>query len=157
MKITMIAALDEYFGIGKNGRMPWHCPADLRQFQAYTMGKPLLMGRKTAEPLRHQLPGRQLIIQSRTLLDRDLPAVRSVKEALAWMNAHVEYGELVIGGGGEIYALWLPYATHLRLSRIPGVYDCDTFFPKWDRSEWELICDQAEDGFRLQSWKRKLL
>ena len=87
MEITMIAALDEVGGLGKAGRMPWHCPADLRQFQAYTMGKPLLMGRKTAEPLRRRLWGRQLIIQSRTMKDPDFPVVRTVNEALAWMAA----------------------------------------------------------------------
>ena len=154
MEITMIAALDEGGGLGKAGRMPWHCPADLRQFQAYTMGKPLLMGRKTAEPLRRRLSGRQLIIQSRTMKDPDFPVVRTVNEALAWMVEHPEYDELVIGGGGEIYALWLPYAAHLRISRIAGRFDCDTFFPKWDPQEWICRKQSEEDGFLLEEWDR---
>ena len=145
MEITMIAALDEAGGLGKAGRMPWHCPADLRQFQAYTMGKPLLMGRKTAEPLRRRLSGRQLIIQSRVMEDPDLPVVRTVNEAL------------VIGGGGEIYALWLPYAIHLRISRIAGQFDCDTFFPKWDPQEWICRKQSEEDGFLLEEWDRTKL
>ena len=154
MEITMIAARDEVGGLGKAGRMPWHCPADLRQFQAYTMEKPLLMGRKTAEPLRRRLSGRQLIIQSRTVKDPDFPVVRTVNEALAWMVEHPEYDELVIGGGGEIYALWLPYAAHLRISRIAGRFDCDTFFPKWDPQEWICRKQSEEDGFLLEEWDR---
>lgn len=156
MKITMIAALDEHCGIGKAGQMPWLCPADLHQFQAYTMGKVLLMGRKTAQPLWHRLPGRQLLIQSRTLQTADFPVVRSIAEALAWMQNHPQYQELVIGGGGEIYSQWLPYADSLRLSLIPGCYDCDTFFPAWNQCEWTCQKQTKEKGFILQEWERKI-
>ena len=121
------------------------------------MGKPLLMGRKTAEPLRRRLLGRQLIIQSRTMKDPDFPVVRTVNEALAWMAARPEFDELVIGGGGEIYALWLPYAAHLRISRIAGRFDCDTFFPKWDPQEWICRKQSEEDGFLLEEWDRTKL
>ena len=78
-------------------------------------------------------------------------------EALAWMAAHPEYDELVIGGGGEIYALWLPYAAHLRLSRLAGRFDCDTFFPKWDPQEWICRKQTEEDGFLLEEWDRTKL
>ena len=86
--------------------------------------------------------------------DPDFPIVRTMNEALAWMDAHPEYDELVIGGGGEIYALWLPYAAHLRLSRIAGRFDCDTFFPKWDPQEWICRKQTEEDGFLLEEWDR---
>ncbi|MCH1940812.1 dihydrofolate reductase [Holdemania massiliensis] len=156
MKITIIAALDENCGIGKAGQMPWHCPADLRQFQEYTMGKVLLMGRKTAQPLLQRLPGRQLLIQSRTLQTADFPVVRSITEALTWMQNHPQYQELVIGGGGEIYSQWLPYADFLRLSIISGCYECDTFFPAWNQCEWTCQKQTKEKEFILQEWKRKI-
>ena len=70
------------------------------------------------------------------------------------MEAHPEYDELVIGGGGEIYALWLPYAAHLRLSRMAGCYNCDTFFPTWDPQEWDCRKQTREDGFVLEEWDR---
>lgn len=95
MEITMIAALDEVGGLGKAGRNAMALPGGSASVSAYTMGKPLLMGRKTAEPLRRRLLGRQLIIQSRTMKDPDFPVVRTVNEALAWMAARPEFDELV--------------------------------------------------------------
>ena len=154
MRITLIAALDNHGGIGREGRMPWHCPADLRQFREYTMGKPVLMGRKTALSLKAGLQGRRLLIQSRSWSGSQEETLRSMEEAQAWIRRHPEYPELIIAGGGQIYAQWLDQAQTLRISRIPITASCDVFFPVWDPAQWRCEQTEARDGFDLEIWQR---
>ncbi|MBN8727499.1 MAG: dihydrofolate reductase [Xanthomonadales bacterium] len=133
--ISLIAALDRNRAIGRGGTMPWHLPADLKHFKALTLGKPTLMGRKTALAIGRALPGRDNLVLSR----RDAAPypgqvlVRSLDEAIA----HADGQELAVIGGGEVYRITLPRATRLHLTWIDTeVPDADTWFPEFDPAEW---------------------
>ena len=136
MKISLIAALDRDFAIGRDGAMPWHLPDDLKRFKALTLGKPVLMGRKTALAIGRALPGRvNLVLTSsdRAPFEGQI-VVHSLDEAL---DRARDDGELAVIGGGEVYALALPRATHLYLTWIDTIADgADAHFPRFVLREW---------------------
>ena len=133
--IDLIAALDRNHAIGRDGAMPWHLPDDLKRFKWLTMGKPVLMGRKTALAIGRALPGRTNLVLTRggTAPFADQFAVHSLDDAMA----RAGHAELAVIGGGEIYALALPRATRMHLTWVDTeVANADTFFPRFDASEW---------------------
>lgn len=136
MPIRLVAALDRNHAIGRDGAMPWHLPDDLKRFKALTLGKPVLMGRKTALAIGRALPGRANLVLTRgerAPFDGQV-VVRSLDEALAIAR---EAGELAVVGGGDVYSLALPRATHLHLTWIDtAVAGADTWFPRFDPREW---------------------
>lgn len=140
MTLSLIAALDRHRAIGKGNALPWHLPADLKRFKALTMGKPVLMGRKTAESLGRALPGRRNLVLTRSgrVPFDGMEAIASLDEALALG------GEVCVIGGGEIYALALPRATHLHLTHVDTIVDgADAFFPAFDARQWNVVSRQA--------------
>ncbi|MGD8173115.1 type 3 dihydrofolate reductase [Vibrio sp. TRT 21S02] len=130
MIISMIAAMADNRIIGKNNEMPWHLPADFQWFRRCTMGKPVVMGRKTYESIGRPLPGRMNIVLSRDAeLEIDgVTCVTSIDEAI---QAVGEIEELMIIGGGAIYQACLPMANKLYLTHINANLDGDTQFPQW--------------------------
>lgn len=116
--------------IGKDGTLPWHIPADLRRFKALTMGRPMIMGRKTFESFPRPLPGRRHIVLTRDANWRAEGAevARSVEEALALAGE----GEVAVIGGAEINALFLPLAGRVELTEIHADIAGDTFMPPLD-------------------------
>ena len=136
--ITFIAALDRNRAIGRAGAMPWHLSDDLKRFKALTLGKPVLMGRKTALAIGRPLPGRSNLVLTRagTAPFDGQAVVHSLDEAVA----RAGNGELMVIGGGEVYALALPYATRMHLTEIDtATPDADTFFPAFDPGEWREV------------------
>ena len=136
MKISLIAALDRNHAIGRDGAMPWYLPDDLKRFKALTLGKTVLMGRKTALAIGRALPGRVNLVLTRG--DRapfdEQRVVHSLDEAIAIAK---EAGELAVIGGGEVYALALPRATDLHLTWIDTqAENADAHFPHFDPREW---------------------
>jgi len=128
--------------IGRDNRLPWHLPADLRHFKAVTMGKPMIMGRRTWESLPGLLPGRRHIVVTR---DRGYRAegaelAHSLEEAIATAGA-VE--EVMIVGGGHLYAQALPLADRLYLTLVETDVEGDTFFPALDASQWHEVASEA--------------
>ena len=139
MKISLVAALDRNRAIGRAGTMPWHMPEDLRRFKALTLGRPVLMGRKTALAIGRALPGRTNLVLTRgdSVPFAGLEVVHSVEDAIARAR---DAGELAVIGGGEVYALAMPYATHLHLTWIDtAAEDADTHFPAFDAGEWREV------------------
>lgn len=134
-RISLIAALDLNYAIGRAGAMPWHLPNDLKRFKALTLGKPVLMGRKTALAIGRALPGRPNLVLTR---GDDAPfagqvVVHSLDEAIARAGSE----ELSVIGGGEVYALALARATHMHLTWVDtDVADADAFFPHFSVEEW---------------------
>lgn len=159
--IALVAALDRNFAIGRDGAMPWHLPDDLRRFKRLTLGKPVLMGRKTALSIGRVLPGRMNLVMSRggSAPYAGQHCVGSLQEAIAIAGT----GDLMIVGGGEIYAQALPLATHLYLTWVETEADrTDTFFPRLDLKEWEVTSEEphAADGqhamaFRFIDYRRR--
>ena len=138
MKVSLVAALDRQRGIGRGNDLPWRLPDDLKRFKALTLGKPVLMGRRTAESLGRALPGRTNLVLTRggQVPFEGMRAVGSIDEAVAVARAGGAQ-ELCVIGGGEVYALALPRADVLHLTEVDAVVaDADTFFPAWDRAQW---------------------
>lgn len=133
--ISLIAALDKNRAIGRDGAMPWHLPDDLRRFKQLTLGKPVLMGRKTALAIGRALPGRRNLVLTRSGAApfADQQAVESLAAAI--VAARDE--ELMAIGGGEVYALALPRATRLHLTQVDCTAEnADAFFPEFDAGVW---------------------
>ena len=130
MIISMIAAMADNRIIGKDNQMPWHLPADFAWFKRCTMGKPVLMGRKTYESIGRPLPGRLNIVISRdeTLKIEGVTTVTSIEQAL---DVAGDVEEVMIIGGGAIYAACLPMANKLYVTHIEAAIDGDTQFPDW--------------------------
>jgi len=133
--ISLIAALDRNFAIGRDGAMPWHLPDDLKRFKQLTLGKPVLMGRKTALAIGRALPGRRNLV-----LTRGNVAPYEAQQVVASLDAAItaaQGDELCVIGGGEVYALALPRATHLHLTWIDtAAAAADAYFPRFDALQW---------------------
>ncbi len=130
MKISMIAAMAKNRIIGVDNQMPWHLPADFTWFKKSTMGKPIVMGRKTYASIGRPLPGRLNIVLSRdaNLNIEGVTCVTSIDEA---KQAAGDIEELMIIGGGSIYQVCLAYADKLYLTFIDADINGDTQFPDW--------------------------
>lgn len=157
MKISMIAAMANNRVIGANNAMPWHLPADLKHFKKVTLGKPIVMGRKTYESIGKALPGRlNIVISSASdyTLD-DATVVNSCEQAVQVATEHLaqqtsQTPELMIIGGGTIYKHFLPLCHRLYLTHIDLTVNGDTYFPDYlANSAWqETECEshQAESA-----------
>jgi dihydrofolate reductase len=135
--VSLIVAMDEQGGIGKDGKIPWHLSDDLKRFKALTMGHHMIMGRKTCESIGRALPGRTSIVLTR-FRDYQFPGcivVRSLVDALELAESHGE-SEVFVIGGGEVYALALREADRIYLTRVHATIGCDVFFPKLDMDHW---------------------
>jgi dihydrofolate reductase len=146
MKISIVVAMDANGVIGRNNELPWYLPADLQHFKKTTMGKPILMGRKTWESIGRPLPGRTNIVITR---DSDYQAdgcvvVNSIDAAMA---AAGEQDEVMVIGGAEFYRQVLPRADTLYLTRIHASFDGDTVFPELHAPDWREVerSDQSAD------------
>jgi len=137
--LVLVAAMDRVRAIGRDNALPWRLPEDLKRFKSLTLGKPVLMGRRTAESLGRALPQRRNLVLSRT---RQMPfpgmePVGSLEEALA---ACVDVPELMVIGGGEVYALCLPEASRMHLTHVDTIVEgADAFFPAWNPEHWRML------------------
>jgi len=141
INLSLIAACDRQGAIGRNNSLPWHLPDDLKRFKALTLGKPVLMGRKTAQSLGGALPGRQNLVLtgSKQAPFSGMQAVSSLEKALA-LAADFAAEELCVIGGAQIYALTMPYAQRLYLTHVDTyVEQADTWFPQWDQTTWKVV------------------
>ena len=138
MKFILIAACDEQYGIGYQGRLPWHLPADLAFFKEKTFAKAVLMGRKTFYSIGKPLPGRRNIVLSRQALT--IPGVEVIKDIndLKDMNLDV----IMVIGGQQIYEMLLPCAEKIFLTEVHAKCKADAFFPKFSANEFTCITEQ---------------
>jgi len=146
--ISMIVAMDGINGIGFENKLLCHLPADLAYFKQVTLGKPIVMGRKTFESIGSVLPGRKNIVISRNN-DIDVPGaciVNSLDDALSYSTVEVD---IMVIGGAEIYRQALPKTDKLYVTRIHHKFQADTFFPSIDKQEWSL----SESKFRASDEK----
>ena len=140
-ELVLIAAIDRNHAIGRGNALPWRLPDDLRRVKALTLGKPVLMGRKTAQSLGRALPERRNLVLTRSggVPFDDMQAVASVDEALA-LAAEDGAAELCVIGGGEVYGLCLARATRMHLTHVDAVVeDADAFFPAFDPAQWQVL------------------
>ncbi|MEK8132186.1 dihydrofolate reductase [Paenibacillus filicis] len=150
MTISYILAMDEARGIGYHNQLPWHLPADLKFFKRTTMGKTILMGRKTYDSIGKPLPGRLNVVLTR---DSEFHAegctvISSVTEAAQLYGRGGERAdeELFVIGGAEVFRLLLPYADRLYITEIRHTFPADTFFPELEQGDWREV--SRETGIR---------
>ena len=175
MNLSILVAVAENGVIGREGQLPWHLSSDLRRFKRLTMGRAILMGRKTWESIGRPLPGRTSIVLSRqanyqsghdgvlvaTNLDEALSqARRSVATTDAETNAEAD--EAFIIGGARIYEMCLPRADRLLVTRVHAQIEGDVHFPQVDWNAWQLLeeephaADEKNDyPHTYQIWQRK--
>ena len=143
MRIAMIAAMANNRVIGKDNQMPWHLPADLKHFKKVTLGKPVIMGRKTYQSIGKALPGRRNIVISRQsdALTADADWVQSIEQALALVQHEAE---VMIIGGAEIYRQVLPLADTLYITDIDLNVEGDAFFPDYRKAaNWLEVASES--------------
>lgn len=143
MLISLIVAMAQNRVIGRSNQMPWHLPADLRHFKSVTLGKPVIMGRKTFESIGRPLPGRRnLVISRNSEWQADgVECISSLQAALALVSHE---HEVMIIGGGQLYREALPLAQRLYLTHIAlTVDDADTWFPDYSSYQWQRIAEEA--------------
>lgn len=138
--ITLVAAMGRNRGIGVDGKMPWHIPAELQHFKQLTMGKAILMGRKTWESIGRPLPGRQNIVISRNpgFVANGADIADSLPGAIRMSRSD----EIMVIGGGQLYALALPLAGRMVLTLIDIEPQADTWFPEWDDDDWRQTTER---------------
>ncbi len=169
--LSSIVCIAKNYAIGKDNGMIWHLPADLKHFKRTTMGKPILMGRKSYESLGKPLPGRPNIVVSRsyaslpentpTSIFKDMESVdggeaRIVNEgpflfdtldggiaAMMKMGQDMGVNEVFITGGGQVYAKTLPITDRLYITVLDRDYDAEVFFPKFDWNEWNITAQET--------------
>ena len=143
MKISLIVAVAENGVIGQGGRLPWRLPADLQHFKRVTMGKPVLMGRKTWASIGKPLPGRRNLVVSRDphFVATGVEVFHTVDDAL---RAAAEAPELMVIGGADLYRALLPRAHTLHLTRVHAAPDGDTRFPEVG-PEWKRVEAQKQE------------
>lgn len=166
LPVSLIVAATRNQVIGRDNQMPWHLPADLRYFKQCTLGKPIIMGRKTWESLGRPLPGRlNLVVTRQTDITlegaevfTDLQA--AIQRGQAWAS---EQGvdEVMVIGGGQLYQQALALTQRVYLTRIDLELEGDTFFPVLDAQQWQQIEAQAhpaqaqEPGYTFEVWQRR--
>ncbi len=158
--LTLVAAMGRNGGIGQAGGLPWRLPAELRHFKRTTLGKPVVMGRKTWETIGRPLPGRQNLVVTRNEAYRaeGCRVVASLVEAIE----AAEGTEVMVIGGGELYRQALPLASRMVLTTVDLAPECDTWFPAWDPTEWVLVSAEkvpagpdSEHAFEVAEWMRR--
>lgn len=132
--ISLIAAIDENRGLGKQNKLLCHLPADLTYFKTITLGKPIIMGRKTHDSIGKSLPGRLNIMLSKHTVDiQDVTVVKSLQDAL---KLTIGMPEVMIIGGADVFQQALPLADQVYLTIIHAQLDADVFFPELDKKTW---------------------
>ncbi|MCK4608479.1 MAG: dihydrofolate reductase [Gammaproteobacteria bacterium] len=138
MKIAIIAALANKGVIGNKNKLPWHLPADLRHFKELTLGKPIIMGRKTYESIGKPLPGRRNIVLTRDQ-NWQCAGCEVYHNLAAALAALAACDEVMIIGGSELYTAALSQAGTMYLTFIQHDFIGDSYFPVWKQSEWQEV------------------
>lgn len=164
MILSLLVAAAENNVIGKDNKLPWHLPDDLKYFKNLTWAMPILMGRKTFDSIGRPLPGRKSIVITRNK-DWQHEGVDVVHSIEAAVEKAKGYGakEIFVIGGAEIFKTSLPNANRIYLTRIHHPFDGDVFFPAIDEKEWMLVskrfCEKdAKNAYdhTYQVWERKI-
>ena len=150
MKVSLIWAMSRNRVIGRNNRLPWRLPKDSAFFRSITMGKPVLMGRRTFDSVGHPLPGRTNIVLTRSgfahdgvRVAADMDAALEVAESQCLIDG---VDECFVTGGADIYALALPRADRLYETLIDADLEGDTFFPPYDAAQFTLVAKEDFDA-----------
>lgn len=158
MELISVAALAENRVIGRDGEIPWpSIPADKQQYRERIADSAVILGRVTFDSMRGDLPGTYQIVLSRADREYEIDSaslVSSVDEAISTAET-LGANQAYVIGGADIYALFQPVIDRMVLSRIPGEYEGDAYYPDWDREEWNRVNQVEFDQFTLEEWTRE--
>lgn len=158
MELITVAAVGENAVIGRDGELPWpSIPADKRQYRSRIADWPVILGRRTFDSMRDDLPGTVQMVLSRSESAFDIESARhasGVDDAVETAEA-LGYDRAYVIGGAGIYELFQPVVDRMILSRVPGEYEGDTHFPEWDTDDWRLVERTPYDEFTLEEWVRE--
>lgn len=166
LPLSLIAGIAENRVIGIDNSMPWHLPGDFKYFKEKTLGKPVIMGRKTWDSIGRPLPGRlNLVVSRQTGLQLEGAEVyASLQEAIAraeeWAAEHGA-DEMMLIGGQQLYGQGLPHANRLYLTRIELNVEGDAWFPEFDSAQWQRVSTQAnpaegdKPAYHFEVWERR--
>ena len=151
MFVSIIAAMDRHRVIGLHNQMPWHLPADLKHFKNTTLGKPIVMGRKTYESIGRALPGRRNLVVSHNvnLQIPDCEVVHSLEEVLQLLKNEEE---IFIIGGANLFMQALPITQRLYFTLINNNFVGDTYFPEWQKNNWQEITRTQHKADIYNAW-----
>jgi dihydrofolate reductase len=150
--VTLVVAAADNGVIGRANALPWHLPDDLKRFKQLTLGKPIVMGRKTFESIGRPLPGRQNIVVTRdTNYQRD--GVTVVHDVEAAVRAAGDVPEIMVIGGAELFQKFLPVAGRVHLTRVHGDIDGDVRWPELDGRQWRVVDRQPHDADERHAWR----
>jgi len=138
MNVSIVVAMSSNAVIGKSGGLPWHLSADLKHFKSITMGKPIIMGRKTHDSIGKSLPGRENIVLTRDYQYRaeGCSIIHKFNDVYKRCS---EVDEVMIVGGSQLYDQVLPLANILYMTEVHGDVEGDTRFPEFDREQWREV------------------
>ena len=153
MTISLVVAAATNNAIGKDGKLPWHLPNDMKHFKNMTWGMPVVMGRKTFESLGKVLPGRKNIVISRQpgWQADGVVTVKNIEDAL-FVARETDAKEVMVIGGGEIYKALFEKARRIYLTRVEAEPEADTFFPTLRSEEWYLMSQQNHEADDKNAW-----
>lgn len=145
--ITLIAAIGKNNEIGFNNKLLWNIPDDMKHFKTYTMGKVVIMGRKTYESIGRPLPGRKCIVVTTSALNNAVITAKSIEDAL---SIDYCYPEIVIIGGETLYRQTMHKANKLVITHVHQEFTADCFFPHIDKNEWSVSSsiDSSNDEYK---------
>ena len=149
--ITLIVAVADNGVIGRDNTLPWHLPDDLKRFKRLTLGKPIVMGRKTFDSIGKPLPGRHNIIVTRDPNYRR-EGVTVVHDSEAALRAAGEVPEIMVIGGAELFRTLLPRAGRLHLTRVHGNIEGDVVWPALDDREWSVVERESHSADERHAW-----
>lgn len=151
MILSLIAAMDRRGVIGRENELPWRLPADMKWFRRHTLGKPVLMGRRTWESLDGALPKRVNLVLSRTpgFVANGATVVGSLEQAMAAVS---DATEMMCIGGAKVFAAMLPRSGRLYLTHIDHDFSGDAYFPSFDDGEWQVMHEEHHAPDEKNAW-----
>jgi dihydrofolate reductase len=150
MIVTLVLAVSDNGVIGRDNQLPWHLPDDLKHFKRLTLGKPIVMGRKTHESIGKPLPGRPNIVVTRDANYRR-DGVTVVHDVDGAVRAAGDVPELMVIGGAELFRLFLPRAGRVHLTRVHGEIAGDVHWPELDRA-WRKVASEPHAADERHAW-----
>ena len=156
--LTIIACVGKNRGIGKDNELIYHFKEDMKFFKEHTMGKKMIMGRKTLESLPKLLPGRTHLVLTHSKIDNpEITTFSSIEEFLDYANKNDE--EIMVIGGARIYSELYPYSNKMLLTEVDDEKEADAFFPEYSKDEWdsEVLSEHTGSGIKYKhlQYKRK--
>lgn len=158
MELVAVAAVADNLAIGDEGDLPWgSLPEDKKRYRERVADDPVILGRRTFELMTDDLPGRAQIVLSRSERDYGVETAypaSGVDDAVAVAESLDADTAYVLGGAG-VFAAFLPHLDRMVLSRVPGEYEGDAYFPEWRDDEWALEREEPFEDFTIQEWRRR--